>query len=574
MDAPNFPCPAVRFCLDHCFRFEISSPDAHYSTCGKRRVTKGEKRYMEWIADPSIWAGLATLVILEIVLGIDNLIFIAILAEKLPRSQRDKARVTGLMLALVMRLLLLASISWLSTLTRPLITVLGHPFSARDMIMLVGGIFLLFKATMELNERLEGKDEEQSQQQRGAKFWPVVAQIVVLDAVFSLDSVITAVGMVDHLAVMMAAVCIAIGLMLLASKPLTRFVNAHPTIVILCLSFLLMIGFSLVAEGFGYAIPKGYLYAAIGFSVIIEGLNQLAQFNRKRFLSSRRSLRERTAETVLRVLRGKHDEAELDPHSSNMIADSAGEEDAIFNQQERHMIERVLGLGQRTVSSVMTSRHDVDNLELNDPIELLKQQIAENQHTRILVTEDSSTDEPLGVVHVVDLLKQQLLQNELDLKALIRQPLIFPEQLSLLMALEQFRLAKTHFAFVVDEFGSVEGIVTLTDVMETIAGNLPESDETPDARHDISQQEDGTWIANGYMPLEDLVMYIALPVDEKREYHTLAGLLMEHTQSIPQVGAQIHINNYLFEPLEVSSHRILKVKITPLDTEMDDDYEV
>ncbi|AEX51696.1 TerC family protein [Rahnella aquatilis] len=529
---------------------------------------------MEWIADPSIWAGLATLVVLEIVLGIDNLIFIAILAEKLPRQQRDKARVTGLLLALVMRLLLLASISWLSTLTRPLIAVLGHPFSARDMIMLAGGIFLLFKATMELNERLEGKDEEQNHQQRGAKFWPVVAQIVVLDAVFSLDSVITAVGMVEHLAVMMAAVCIAIGLMLLASKPLTRFVNAHPTIVILCLSFLLMIGFSLVAEGFGYVIPKGYLYAAIGFSVIIEGLNQLAQFNRKRFLSSRRSLRERTAETVLRVLRGKHEEAELDAHSSNMIADSADEEDAIFNQQERHMIERVLGLGQRTVSSVMTSRHDVDNLELNDPVDVLTQQIADNQHTRMLVTEDSSTDEPLGVVHVVDLLRQQLLQNELDLKALIRQPLIFPEQLSLLMALEQFRKAKTHFAFVVDEFGSVEGIVTLTDVMETIAGNLPESDETPDARHDIQQQEDGSWIANGYMPLDDLVMYISLPVDEKREYHTLAGLLMEYSQSIPQVGAQIPINDYLFEPLEVSSHRILKVKITPPETPSEDDYEV
>lgn len=529
---------------------------------------------MEWIADPSIWAGLATLVVLEIVLGIDNLIFIAILAEKLPRQQRDKARVTGLLLALVMRLLLLACISWLSTLTRPLLTVLGHAFSARDMIMLTGGVFLLFKATMELNERLEGKDEEQTQQHTGAKFWAVVAQIVVLDAVFSLDSVITAVGMVDHLAVMMVAVCIAIGLMLLASRPLTRFVNAHPTIVILCLSFLLMIGFSLVAEAFGYAIPKGYLYAAIGFSVIIEALNQLAQFNRRRFLSSRRSLRERTAETVLRVLRGKHEEAELDAHSSSMIADSANEEDAIFNQQERHMIERVLGLGQRTVSSVMTSRHDVDNLELNDPVDVLTQQIANNQHTRMLVTEDSSTDEPLGVVHVVDLLKQQLLENELDLKALIRQPLIFPEQLSLLMALEQFRQAKTHFAFVVDEFGSVEGIVTLTDVMETIAGNLPESDETPDARHDIQQLEDGTWIANGYMPLEDLVMYIPLPVDEKREYHTLAGLLMEHTQSIPQVGAQITIHNYLFEPLDVSSHRILKVKITPLKTAEDNDYEV
>lgn len=527
---------------------------------------------MEWIADPSIWAGLATLVILEIVLGIDNLIFIAILAEKLPRHQRDKARVTGLLLALVMRLGLLACISWLSTLTRPLITLFSQPFSARDIIMLVGGIFLLFKATMELNERLEGKDEEQSNQRSGARFWPVVAQIVVLDAVFSLDSVITAVGMVEHLAVMMAAVCIAILLMLLASRPLTRFVNEHPTIVILCLSFLLMIGFSLVAEGFGYKIPKGYLYAAIGFSVIIEALNQLAHFNRRRFLSSRRSLRERTAETVLRVLRGKHEEAELDPHSSGMIADSEGE--AIFNQQERNMIERVLGLAQRTVSSIMTSRHDVDNLELNDPADMLVQQIANNQHTRILVTEDSSTDQPLGVVHVVDLLKQQLLHNELDLKVLIRQPLIFPEQLSLLKALEQFRQAKTHFAFVVDEFGSVEGIVTLTDVMETIAGSLPETNETPDARHDIQQLEDGSWIANGYMPLEDLVMYLPLAIEEKREYHTLAGLLMEYAQNIPQVGAQLHIDNYLFEPLEVSSHRILKVKITPLSSRDNDDYEV
>lgn len=285
---------------------------------------------MEWIADPTIWAGLATLVVLEIVLGIDNLVFIAILADKLPKQQRDKARVVGLLLALVMRLALLASISWLATLTKPMFIVAEHPFSGRDLIMLVGGIFLLFKATMELNERLEGKDEEQHGARKGARFWPVVAQIVVLDAVFSLDSVITAVGMVDHLAVMMIAVCIAIGLMLLASKPLTRFVNAHPTIVILCLSFLLMIGFSLVAEGFGYHIPKGYLYAAIGFSVMIEALNQLAQFNRRRFLSKVRPLRERTAEAVLRMLSGKHEEAEVDSHSANLLADSDSENGEIF----------------------------------------------------------------------------------------------------------------------------------------------------------------------------------------------------------------------------------------------------
>lgn len=237
------------------------------------------------------------------------------------------------------------------------------------------------------------------------------------------------------------------------------------------------------------------------------------------------------------------------------------------------MIERVLGMAQRTVSSIMTSRHDVEYLELNDPQEKLTQLLEKNQHTRIVVVENSASDEPLGVIHTIDVLKQQLNQAPLDLRSLVLQPLIFPEQLTLLSALEQFRQAQTHFAFVVDEFGSVEGIVTLTDVMETIAGNLPEAGEEVDARHDIQQNEDGSWTANGYMPLEDLVLYLPLPLEDKREYHTLAGLLMEHSQRIPQEGEQLRIGDYLFEPLEVSSHRILKVKITPLSVP-EPDYEV
>ena len=203
---------------------------------------------MEWLSDPSIWVGLLTLVVLEIVLGIDNLIFIAILADKLPPSQRDKARVIGLSLALIMRLGLLSVISWLVTLTTPLFSVGSFSFAGRDLILLIGGLFLLFKATMELHERLEGAHLTATGPRVYAGFWVVIAQIVVLDAVFSLDAVITAVGMVDELAVMMAAVIIAMGVMLVASKPLTRFVNNHPTVVVLCLSFLLMIGFSLVAE--------------------------------------------------------------------------------------------------------------------------------------------------------------------------------------------------------------------------------------------------------------------------------------------------------------------------------------
>ncbi|TKI05782.1 TerC family protein [Martelella alba] len=526
---------------------------------------------MEWIADPTIWAGLATLIVLELVLGIDNLVFIAILAEKLPATQRNRARLVGLALALIMRLVLLASMSWLVSLTTPLFSVLQHPFSPRDLIMLAGGVFLLFKATLELNDRLEGKDEEQESQRRGARFWAVVTQIVILDAVFSLDSIITAVGMVDHLAVMMAAVVVAIGLMMWASKPLTRFINAHPTIVILCLSFLLMIGFSLVADGFGFTIPKGYLYAAIGFSVMIECLNQLAQFNRRRFLAGSVPLRKRTAEAVLRLLSGKHEEAELDSDTSAMVADNEGAGREVFNEQERRMIERVLGLAQRAVSSVMTSRHDIEHIDLRDPPDAITRLLTENQHTRLVITEDTSANEPLGVVHVIDLLNQQLRGEPLDIRALIRQPLVFPEQLSLLLALEQFREAHTHFAFVVDEFGSVEGIITLSDIMETIAGQLPLENEDADPRHDIQKNADGTLLVNGYLPLEDLASYITLPLDEHRDYHTLAGLIMEHSQTIPSVGEQLAIGDYRFTIVAMDGHRIVKVRITPL---AEADYEV
>lgn len=184
---------------------------------------------MDWIADPNAWIGLVTLVVLEIVLGIDNLVFIAILADKLPPHQRNRARLVGLGLALVMRLVLLASISWIVTLCEPLISIMGLSFSGRDIIMLTGGLFLLGKGTMELHERLEGSHGPKSSRIVHAVFWQVIVQIVVLDAVFSLDSVITAVGMVQHLTVMMIAVILAIGVMMLASRPLMDFVNKHPT---------------------------------------------------------------------------------------------------------------------------------------------------------------------------------------------------------------------------------------------------------------------------------------------------------------------------------------------------------
>ena len=227
---------------------------------------------MDWIADPQIWTALLTLTALEIVLGVDNIVFISILANKLPVEQQQRARLVGLGAAMIMRIGLLFAIGWIVGLTDPWFSVFGRDFSGRDLIMLGGGLFLIYKATVELHHKLEGHEEAQ-RNVKAVSFGAVIAQIMVMDLVFSLDSVITAVGMADDVPVMIAAVVIAVGVMMVSAKPLSDFVQAHPTVKVLALSFLLLIGMSLVAEGFHHHIPKGYIYSAMAFSVIVEIIN-------------------------------------------------------------------------------------------------------------------------------------------------------------------------------------------------------------------------------------------------------------------------------------------------------------
>jgi predicted tellurium resistance membrane protein TerC len=225
------------------------------------------------IGNPETWVALLTLTVLEIVLGIDNVIFISILIGRLPVEQRDRARRIGLGLAMGMRIALLLTITWIIGLTEPAITLAGHAFSWRDLILIGGGLFLLWKATTEIHESLEGESAHPAAGPSTAGFAGVIVQIVLLDIVFSLDSVLTAVGLVDDVAVMIAAVIIAVGVMLVASGPLSRFVHQHPSVKILALSFLLLIGVTLIADGFGFHIDKAYIYAAMAFSVFVEILN-------------------------------------------------------------------------------------------------------------------------------------------------------------------------------------------------------------------------------------------------------------------------------------------------------------
>lgn len=230
-------------------------------------------------SEPAAWAALATLVAMEVVLGVDNLIFISVLSNKLPEQQRVKARRVGIGLALVMRLMLLASIAWIVQLTEPIVDLFGRGFSWRDIILIAGGLFLVWKATKEIHHTIDPhpSDDLFDAGALGIGFTAAIGQIILLDLVFSIDSIITAVGMTDNLAIMVIAVVVAVGVMMFAATPLADFIERNPTVVMLALSFLMLIGTTLIAEGFGAHVPKGYVYAAMAFSALVEGLNILAR---------------------------------------------------------------------------------------------------------------------------------------------------------------------------------------------------------------------------------------------------------------------------------------------------------
>jgi predicted tellurium resistance membrane protein TerC len=249
---------------------------------------------VEWISDPQAWIALATLTVLEIVLGIDNIIFISILSGKLPESQQARARFLGLALALIGRVVLLLSLAWIMRLTAPLFTVIGQEISGRDLILLGGGLFLLAKSTHEIHDKLEGEDEE-GRTSKASTFRSVLIQILLLDLVFSLDSVITAVGMADRVGIMIAAIVIAIVFMMVSARAVSEFIHRHPTVKMLALSFLILVGVALIAEGFDLHIPRGYVYFSMAFSVFVEMLNIRLRRRPKPPIELRGTPREKTA---------------------------------------------------------------------------------------------------------------------------------------------------------------------------------------------------------------------------------------------------------------------------------------
>jgi CBS domain containing-hemolysin-like protein len=511
---------------------------------------------MEWLFDPTLWVGLLTLVLLEIVLGIDNLIFIAILAEKVPPDQRDKARLIGLLLAMIMRLALLSAVSWLVTLTAPLFAFRGLSFSGRDLILLLGGVFLLFKATVELHERLEGKVHAQGGPRAYVGFGVVVAQIVVLDAVFSLDSVITAVGMVEHLGVMMLAVVVSMFIMILASRSLTRFVNAHPTVVVLCLSFLLMIGLSLVAEALGFKIPKAYLYAAIGFSVVIEFFNQLA---RRNFVKSEAHipLRDRTAEAVLRLLGGRSRAESAESGESAAAAAAL----PTFGAEERNMVSGVLTLAERSIRSIMTPRADLSWINLEDDPRAIRRQILDTPHSFFPVCR-GEVDNVIGIGRAKDLMAD-LAGGAIDEARSLRAPIVLPESVGVLRVMETLKHAQGRLVLVTDEYGTIQGLVTPIDILEAIAGEFPDEDEQPT----VQPQGPGRWKVDGSADLHYLeqVLETDALVSGDDEYASIAGFLLARFAVLPKAGESIELEGLRFEIAEVLDRRIASVLVSRIE---------
>ncbi len=437
----------------------------------------------------------------------------------------------------------------------------GLEFSWRDLILVGGGLFLIVKATLEMHDRLEARPHAAAGSQVYAAFWAVIAQIVVLDAVFSLDSVITAIGMVDELPVMMAAVVIAVLVMLVASKPLTRFVNQHPTLVILCLGFLLMIGLVLVADGFGVHVPKGYLYAAIGFSVLIELFNQLASRNRRK-LEAQGPQRQRIADAVLRLIGGvpmaMPGGTAAAPPEVEVAAPAAGAAATAFGASEKRMVMGVLALANRPVRTIMTPRPDVTWIDADESREAILAAVRDSPHRQFIVGR-GSIDEVAGIARKEDIYALWLDDGgaPFDVAAAARPATALHEGASVLDALNLFKGQPIEMAPVVDEYGAVQGIVTLTDFLEAIAGDLaPDVADEPEA----SGLDDGSWQIDGAMSVHDAREQIGLGDVPDGDFTTMAGLALKLFNGVPKVGDRVEWDGWRFEVAAMDGWRIEQLR--------------
>ncbi|CAL4042872.1 UPF0053 inner membrane protein YoaE [Buchnera aphidicola (Takecallis arundicolens)] len=428
---------------------------------------------MVCLLNPATWVGLLTLVLLEIVLSIDNLIFIAILIDKLPPNKRDKARFIGLGISLTIRLILLSTISWMTTLTDPIFSNKYFTLSGHDLILLSGGLFLVFKATIELHEKLEVCVNNHPNNQHYSGFLTIIFQIIIVDIIFSLDSIITAVGMVNKLFIMIFAVIIATFIMLIASKSLTKFIHEHQTIVVLCLSFLLIIGVNLVLESFGVYVTKGYMYCAIGFSLLIEKLNQFISKNLIKH-ESLKPIRQHVTEIIFSIMQ-KNSNKKINIQSKkikNTMRHILPLYKNNFQDEEKYMIKNILTLTERSIRSIMTPRKKIIWINTVNHVNNIKIQLLNTPHSIFPLCKDT-LDNMIGIIQLKELLIH-FDYHKFDIKKfpILKSPIIVLDTVNPIHVIGTLKHTKSNIIIVTNKFGIIQGLITPLDILETITGKF------------------------------------------------------------------------------------------------------
>ncbi len=507
---------------------------------------------MEFLSTPALWAGLIILTAIEIVLAMDNLALSDVLAGKLPEGLRGRARVAGLLAALLVRVGLLCLFWRLLGLSEPLFTAGGFVFSPRSGLLLCAGIFLVTKATRGLHERLEGGFPVEDTPSDKTGFWYITAQIAALDAIFSLDAVAAALGLMDSLGLMITALVVAAPAAVLLKKRLPDLMHRRPTIQILCLDYLMLVGLVLVADAAGFHIPKGYIYAIIGFSMLVECGRQI--LDRRRDLRlGRRTLRLRTAGAVLRFLGSS---TTFYKQSGRAPEQTLGGAD--LSHEAREMLYGVLTMGERHIRSIMTPRPEITWVDMDDTPAEIRGTVRQSPHS-VYPVRRSSTDEVLGVVYGKDLMAVLPEAGEFNLSGIMHPPIFVQDSVGILRVMEVLRDTRAKMALITEEYGSVVGLVTPLDILEVIAGDFPEVDENPD----FAPDGDNAWKVGGGIDMHRLEMLLDTDLlhADSGDYVTLGGYLMHSLGRLPRPGDTLEKDNIRFEVLEARDRKADLVRV-------------
>ncbi|VFP77790.1 TerC family protein [Buchnera aphidicola] len=519
---------------------------------------------MHVFLDPSAWAGLFVLIFLETVLSIDNIIFIAILSKQLPHHQRNRARCTGLMLALLMRFGLLIIASSLVNLTKPIIINKFFIFSTKEIILLIGGSFLFFKTIFELYNHITNITYQSHKKNKKSSFWYVVIQIVILDAIFSLDSVMTAIGMMQNIVIIISAVTISTIIMIFISEVFINFINSQKTAIILCLSLLLMISINLIIESLGFCFPKEYLYISIGFALFVEIMNQIRIKNiilkksnqpfRTIILHSVKKIVQKTLENRTNTIKNSEISYLTNKNSHNYLNNTSSTN--TMQHEEINIINNVLKIGDTSINNIMVNKDKIVWIDITNNYKQIKKIILNTSHN-ILPVCYKQLNEIIGVVPKYKLL--HAINTNQDIHNFIMQypPIIIPNTISTINILKLLRYSENNIIMINDDLGSIQGMIKYTDIFNIIIGKFLNSKKMPKIIIN-----NNNWIVQGSIPLNDLKKLLNIRIVKPNNHcYSISDFLLNKYKKISRNGQILHHGSYSFSILQSNLYKIHLVKI-------------